>query len=42
MRTRRIWARKLHLPPWWEHRTQEMLAQLEPIHAPEITRSVQA
>ncbi len=25
---------KLHLPPWWEHRTQEMLAQLEPIHAP--------
>ncbi|MGB6941131.1 MAG: VOC family protein [Bryobacteraceae bacterium] len=33
---------KLHLPPWWEHRTQEMLAQLEPIHAPEITRSVQA
>jgi len=33
---------KLHLPPWWEHRTQEMLAQLEPIHAPESTRTVQA
>jgi glyoxalase family protein len=33
---------KLHLPPWWEHRTQEMLAQLEPIQAPEITRAVQA
>ena len=25
---------KLHLPPWWEHRTQEMLAHLEPIQAP--------
>ena len=25
---------KLHLPPWWEHRTQEMLSQLEPIQAP--------
>ncbi len=33
---------KLHLPPWWEHRTQEMLAQLEPIHAPASTRAVQA
>ena len=33
---------KLHLPPWWEHRTQEMLAQLEPIHAPETVRSVEA
>lgn len=31
---------KLHLPPWWEHRTQEMLAQLEPIQAPEYTRAV--
>jgi catechol 2,3-dioxygenase-like lactoylglutathione lyase family enzyme len=30
---------KLHLPPWWEHRTQEMLAQLEPIHAPELARN---
>ena len=29
---------KLHLPPWWEHRTQEMMAQLEPIHAPETAR----
>jgi glyoxalase family protein len=33
---------KLHLPPWWEHRTQEMLAQLEPIHAPETVRPVRA
>ena len=33
---------KLHLPPWWEHRTQEMLAQLEPIHAPETTGTVRA
>lgn len=33
---------KLHLPPWWEHRTQEMLAQLEPIQAPEYTQSVPA
>jgi glyoxalase family protein len=33
---------KLHLPPWWEHRTEEMLAQLEPIHAPETTRTVRA
>jgi glyoxalase family protein len=30
---------KLHLPPWWEHRTQEMLAQLEPIHVPETVRA---
>jgi glyoxalase family protein len=30
---------KIHLPPWWEHRTQEMLAQLEPIHAPELARN---
>jgi glyoxalase family protein len=33
---------KLHLPPWWDHRTPEMLAQLEPIQAPEYTRSVPA
>lgn len=26
---------KLHLPPWWEHRKEEMLAQLEPISVPE-------
>jgi glyoxalase family protein len=31
---------KLHLPPWWEHRTQELLAHLEPIQAPETVRSV--
>jgi glyoxalase family protein len=30
---------KLHLPPWWEHRTEEMLAQLEPIKAPETARA---
>jgi len=30
---------KLHLPPWWEHRTQEMLAQLEPRHIPETARA---
>lgn len=30
---------KLHLPPWWEHRTAEMLAQLEPIQAPESSRA---
>jgi len=30
---------KLHLPPWWEHRTEEMLAQLEPIHVPETARA---
>jgi glyoxalase family protein len=29
---------KLHLPPWWEHRTAEMLAQLEPIHVPDEAR----
>jgi glyoxalase family protein len=33
---------KLHLPPWWEHRTAEMLAQLEPIHAPEPARTLRA
>jgi glyoxalase family protein len=33
---------KLHLPPWWEHRTEEMLAQLEPIRAPEAVRTVRA
>jgi len=26
---------KLHLPPWWAHRTDEMLAQLEPIQISE-------
>lgn len=30
---------KLHLPPWWEHRTQEMLAHLEPIQAPVAAQS---
>jgi glyoxalase family protein len=30
---------KLHLPPWWEHRTDEMLAQLEPIRVPETARA---
>ncbi len=30
---------KLHLPPWWEHRTEEMLAQLEPIRVPETARA---
>jgi glyoxalase family protein len=25
----------LHLPPWWEHRKQEIMAQLEPIRVPE-------
>lgn len=33
---------KLHLPPWWENRTQEMLAQLEPIHVPEPAGTVRA
>lgn len=33
---------KLHLPPWWENRTAEMVAQLEPITAPEYTRAVRA
>jgi glyoxalase family protein len=26
---------QLHLPPWWEGRKEEMLAQLEPIRVPE-------
>ena len=26
---------KLHLPPWWEHRKAEIMAQLEPIQVPE-------
>jgi glyoxalase family protein len=25
----------LHLPPWWEHRKEEILSQLEPITVPE-------
>jgi glyoxalase family protein len=29
-------GKKLHLPPWWEHRKAEMMAQLEPITVPEI------
>lgn len=27
---------KLHLPPWWENRKEEMMAQLEPITVPEM------
>jgi glyoxalase family protein len=27
---------KLHLPPWWEHRKDEMMSQLEPITVPEM------
>jgi glyoxalase family protein len=34
--TRNELGKKLHLPPWWEHRKEEMLAQLEPIRVPEI------
>jgi len=26
---------KLHLPPWWDHRKEEIMAQLEPIRVPE-------
>jgi glyoxalase family protein len=26
---------KLHLPPWWEHRKEEIMSQLEPIKVPE-------
>jgi glyoxalase family protein len=26
---------KLHLPPWWDHRKEEIMAQLEPIQVPE-------
>ena len=26
---------KLHLPPWWDHRKDEIMAQLEPIRVPE-------
>jgi glyoxalase family protein len=26
---------KLHLPPWWEHRKEEIMAQLDPIQVPE-------
>jgi glyoxalase family protein len=33
--TRDSLGKKLHLPPWWEHRKEEMLAQLEPIRVPE-------
>jgi catechol 2,3-dioxygenase-like lactoylglutathione lyase family enzyme len=28
-------GKKLHLPPWWEHRKEEMMKQLEPITVPE-------
>jgi glyoxalase family protein len=28
-------GKNLHLPPWWEHRKDEMMAQLEPITVPE-------
>ena len=28
-------GQKLHLPPWWENRTAEMMAMLEPIKVPE-------
>jgi glyoxalase family protein len=28
-------GKNLHLPPWWEHRKEEILAQLEPIRVPE-------
>ncbi|MEP7353582.1 MAG: VOC family protein [Acidobacteriota bacterium] len=27
---------KLHVPPWWEHRKDEMMSHLEPITVPEI------
>ena len=26
---------KLHVPPWWENRKEEIIAQLEPIRVPE-------
>ena len=32
----------LHLPPWWEHRKQEIMAQLEPIRVPETTTAAYA
>jgi glyoxalase family protein len=28
-------GKKLHLPPWWEHRQEEMMQHLEPITVPE-------
>jgi glyoxalase family protein len=28
-------GQKLHLPPWWENRKEEMMAHLEPITVPE-------
>jgi catechol 2,3-dioxygenase-like lactoylglutathione lyase family enzyme len=28
-------GKKLHLPPWWEHRKEEMMSHLEPITVPE-------
>jgi glyoxalase family protein len=34
--TKQELGKKLHLPPWWEHRKAEMMAQLEPITVPEI------
>jgi len=32
-------GQKLHLPPWFEDRRQEILAALEPIVAPETATS---
>jgi glyoxalase family protein len=34
--TRAELGKKLHLPPWWEHRKEEMMQHLEPITVPEI------
>jgi glyoxalase family protein len=33
---------KLHLPPWWEHRKEEMIAQLEAITVPAIATAAAA
>ena len=40
--TRAELGTKLHLPPWWEHRKDEMMAQLEPITVPEIATAAAA
>src|SRR5215469_12563967 len=40
--TREELGTKLHLPPWWEHRKDEMMAQLEPITVPEIATGAAA
>jgi catechol 2,3-dioxygenase-like lactoylglutathione lyase family enzyme len=32
---RNLLGTKLHLPPWWDHRKDEIMAQLEPIKVPE-------